>query len=160
MKRRSTIFLQVVIVLIGIVALAILFWEPRMEGRNIHATLFEIYFQDPFLAYAYLATIPFFVALYQAFSLLGQIGKNKVFSPGAVRALGTIKYCAIAIIGFALGAEGYFFFVVRGTDDIAGGVAMGLMLIFAATVIATAAAVFEKLLQSAVDLKAENDLTV
>ena len=38
MKRSSTIFLQVVIVLIGIGALALLLWEPHIEGRNAHAT--------------------------------------------------------------------------------------------------------------------------
>ena len=32
MKRSSTIFLQVVIVLIGIGALALLLWEPHIEG--------------------------------------------------------------------------------------------------------------------------------
>ena len=60
MKRSSTIFLQVVIVLIGIGALALMLWEPHIEGRNAHATLFEIYFKDPFLAYAYIASIAVF----------------------------------------------------------------------------------------------------
>src|SRR5882724_1221426 len=105
MKRSSTIFLQVVIVLIGIGALALMLWEPHLEGRNMHATLFEIYFKDPFLAYAYLASIPFFVALYQAFKVLGYAGQNKVFSQAAVIALRTIKYCAIAIIGFVAVGE-------------------------------------------------------
>src|SRR3977135_1483376 len=100
MKKSSTTFLQVVIVLIGIGALALLLWEPHIEGRNVHATLFEIYFKDPFLAYAYIASIPFFVALYQAFKVLGDVGQNKVFSPGAVKALRTIKFCAIVIVGF------------------------------------------------------------
>ena len=86
--------------LIGIGALALMLWEPHIEGRNAHATLFEIYFKDPFLAYAYIASIPFFVALYQAFKVLGYAGQNKVFSQAAVKALRTIKYCAIAIIGF------------------------------------------------------------
>src|SRR6266446_7913951 len=98
MKRSSTIFLQIVIVLIGIGALALMLWEPHIEGRNAHATLFEIYFKDPFLAYAYIASIPFFVALYQAFKVLGYTGQNKVFSQAAVKALRTIKYCAIAVI--------------------------------------------------------------
>ena len=71
MKRSSTIFLQVVVVLMGIGALGIMLWEPHIEGRNAHATLFEIYFKDPFLAYAYIGSIPFFVALYQAFKVLG-----------------------------------------------------------------------------------------
>ena len=70
MKRSSTAFLQVVIVLISIGALALMLWEPHIEGRNVHATLFEIYFKDPFLAYAYIASIPFFMALYQAFKVL------------------------------------------------------------------------------------------
>ena len=48
----------------------------------------------------YTASIPFFVALYQAFKMLGYAGQNKIFSPAAVKALRTIKYCAIAIIGF------------------------------------------------------------
>ncbi|HEX5084561.1 MAG TPA: hypothetical protein VFY40_21170 [Blastocatellia bacterium] len=71
MKRSPTIFLQIVIVFIGIGALALMLWAPRLEGRNAHATPFEIYFKDPFLAYAYAASIAFFVALYQAFKLLG-----------------------------------------------------------------------------------------
>src|SRR5204863_5741322 len=90
MKRSSTIFLQVVIVLIGIGALALLLWEPQTEGVNAHATNFEIYFKDPFLALVYAGSIPFFVALYQAFKLLGYAGQNKVFSPAAVKALRTI----------------------------------------------------------------------
>src|SRR3954449_12138560 len=93
-KRSSTIFLQVVIVLIGIGALALMLWEPHLEGRNAHATPFEIYFHDPFLAYAYIASIAFFVALYQAFTLFGYIRQNRAFSPNSVRALRTIKYCA------------------------------------------------------------------
>jgi Protein of unknown function (DUF2975) len=160
MKRSSTIFLQIVIVLIGIGALALMLWEPHLEGRNAHATLFEIYFKDPFLAYAYTASIAFFVALYQAFMLLGYIGANQVFSQRSVKALRTIKYCALTLVAFIVGAEAYFFIFVRGKDDIAGGVMIGLVMIFVSVVAATAAAVFERLLQSAVEIKSENDLTV
>jgi DUF2975 family protein len=160
MKRGSTIFLQVVIVLIGIGALALMLWEPHIEGRNAHATLFEIYFKDPFLAYAYIASISFFVALYQAFKLLGYIGRNEVFSRRSVEALRIIKFCAIALAALIVAAEAYLFIAQRGKDDIAGGVAMGLFMIFVSVVIATAAAVFERLLQSAVDIKSENDVTV
>jgi len=160
MKKSSTIFLQVVIVLIGIGTLALMLWEPHLEGRNVHATLFEIYFKDPFLAYAYTASITIFVALYQAFKLLGYIGRNEVFSQRSVKALRTIKYCAMILVAFIVGAEAYFFIAVRGKDDIAGGVMIGLLMIFVSVVIATAAAVFERTLQNAVDIKSENDLTV
>jgi hypothetical protein len=159
-KRSSLIFLQVVIVLIGIGVLAFMLWEPHIEGRNAHATLFEIYFKDPFLAYAYFASIAFFTALFQAFTLLKYIGQDRVFSLDSVRALRTIKYCAIALVATIGGAVAYLFIAVRGKDDIAGGVAMGLVMIFVSVVIATAAAVFEKLLQNAVNMKSEIDLTV
>src|SRR3954466_13804412 len=96
-KRSSTIFLQVVIVLIGIGALAFMLWEPHLEGRNVHATTFQIYFKDPFLACAYLASIPFFVALYQAFKVLGYIGRNKAASRETLKALRVIKLCASAM---------------------------------------------------------------
>jgi hypothetical protein len=66
MKRSPAIFLQVVVVLVGVGAIALLLWEPQTEGRNKHATLFETY-SDPFQAYVYLGSTPFFVALYQAF---------------------------------------------------------------------------------------------
>ena len=160
MRKGSTIFLQLVIGLIGIGSLALLLWEPHLEGRNVHSTLFQIYFNDPFLAYAYTASIAYFVALFQAFKLLGLVGRGEVFSQRSVKALRTIKQCGMSLVGFLIGAEAYFFIVRRGKDDIAGGVMMGLVLIFVSVVVATAAAVFERTLQSAVELKSENDLTV
>ena len=159
MKKNSIIFLQIVIMLIGAGALTFMLFEPHFEGRNVNATLFEIYFNDPFLVYAYTASTPFFMALYQAFMLLGYIKQNKVFSLNSVKALRTIKFCAILLVIF-IAAPLASLFIVRPEDDIAGGIAMGLFLIFVSSVIATAAAVFEKFLQNAVDIKSENDLTV
>jgi len=157
-QRSSTAFLQIVIVLIGMGALALMLWEPHLEGRNAHATVFEVYFKDPFLAYAYLASIPFFVALYQGFKVLGYAGTDRVFSQAALKALRTIKFCAIALIGFV--AVGELFIMMGDSDDRAGGVFMGVLITFVSIVIATAAATFERILQNAVDMKSENDLTV
>jgi hypothetical protein len=158
LKRSSTAFLQGVIVLIGIGALALLLWEPHLEGRNRNSTVFEVYFKDPFLAYAYLASISFFVALYHGFRALGYAGRNQVFSQSVVNSLRTIKFCAIAMVGFVAGAE--VFILMHESDDRAGGVMMGLVIAFGSIVMATAAATFERILQNAVDLKSENDLTV
>src|SRR5256885_411340 len=135
MKRSSTIFLQVVVVLIGIGALAIMLWEPHIEGRNKHATLFEIYFKDPFLAYAYIGSIPFFVALYQAFKVLGYVRQNKTFSQATVNALRTIKYCAIAMIGFV--AVSVVFMIFGDKDDRPGGTFMRILITFPSIVVAT-----------------------
>lgn len=160
-KKGSTIFLQVVVVLIGIGALAFMLWEPHIEGRNVNAANFEIYFKDPFLAYAYTASIAFFVALYQAFKLLGYTGRNEVFSQAAIKTLRIIKYCAMILVAFIVGAEGYFFLVQRKVEeDIAGGAMIGLVVILISVVVAIAAAMFERTLQNAIELKSENDLTV
>jgi hypothetical protein len=159
MKRGSTIFLKVVILLIGIVTLAGMIRFPLTEGRAANLDLFSIYW-DPFIAYIYAASIPFFVALYQAFKLLGYIGQNKVFSLNSVRALRTIKYCAIILSTSIVMAVLYIRIFHNKDDDPAGFIAVGIAATFISIVIATAAAVFEKLLQSAVDIKSENDLTV
>src|SRR5712664_1598231 len=86
MKRGSILFLRAVLVLVGVGAAALLLWEPQTEGRNAHATTFEIYFKDPFLAYVYVASTPFFIALYRAFGLFGHVRKNGAFSQVSVDA--------------------------------------------------------------------------
>ena len=48
--------------------------------------------------------------------------------------------------------------MLGNSDDRAGGVFMGILITFGSAVIATAAAMFERVLQNAVDIKSENDL--
>jgi len=159
MKRTSVIFLQAVIVLIGMVALAILIRLPLTEGRAANLDLFSIYL-DPFILYGYAASIAFFVALYKAFRLLGYIGQNKVFSSNAVKALKSIKHCAI-ILGILIVVAGLYIRISHNKDDDpAGFLAICIVTTFVAAVVATAAAVFEKILQNAIDMKSENDLTI
>jgi hypothetical protein len=161
MNRSSTVFLQAVVVLIGVAALALLLWEPQVEGVNKNRTNFEIYFQDPFLALVYAGSIPFFIALYQAIRALGYVGRNQVFSPEVVKALRIIKYCALAIIGFVVVEEIWIMLMNNGDNDNPGApIFMGILIIFPSIVVATAAAMFERILQNAVDIKSENDLTV
>ena len=158
MKFGATVFLRAVLALIAVGALAFLLWEPRAEGVNAHATIFEIYFKDPFVALMYLAAIPFFTGLFHAFSVLGFAGRDQEFSPQAVKSVRNVKYCAIAIVGFVVVFE--LIIMSHDSDDRAGGVMMGVFISFAAVVVATAMAVLERALQNALDMKSENDLTV
>lgn len=158
MNRGSTLFLKAVLVLIALGVFLALVWFPQTEGRAANLDLLSIYL-DPFIVYIYLASIPFFAALFQTFKLLGYIEKNNVFSQIAVRALRNIKYCAITIVCLLLVAVGWVRFAA-GDDDPAGAIAVGIVMTFAAVVIATAAGVFQRLLQKAVAIKSENDLTV
>jgi hypothetical protein len=158
LKQSSTLFLKLVISLIGIVTLVGLIWFPQTEGRAANLDLFSIY-ADPLIIYGFLASIPFFVALYHGFKLLSYVDQNQVFSEAAIKAVRNIKYCAITLSGFIVVGLLYIRFFAHG-EDAAGPTALGMFTTFACIVIATAAAVFERLLQNAVAIKSENDLTV
>jgi len=159
MKSTSTIFLQAVIVLIGLGAAAMLILIPPTEGRAANLDLFSIY-SDPFILYGYAASIAFFIALYKAFRLLGYIGQNRVFSSDSVGALKSIKYCAIVLSILIAAAGLYVMLSHHEDDDPAGFLAMCIVTTFVSIVVATAAAIFEKILQNALDMKSENDLTI
>jgi hypothetical protein len=132
----------------GIVTLVLMLWEPHLEGRNVHATTFEIYFKDPFLAYVYVGSTPFFVALHRAFGLFGHVRQNGTFSQVTVNALRTIKRCAFALIGFVAG--GVVIILMFGDpDDRPAGIFMSFLFLSASSAIATAAAMFGRNLQKA-----------
>jgi hypothetical protein len=158
MKKGSTLFLKFAICLIAIGVLVGMIRFPQTEGRARNLDLISIY-TDPFIIYIYIGSIPFFVGLYQAFKLLNLIDAGKAFSQAAVNTLKNIKFASLALIGFITLALLYIRFFVHG-DDPAGPTALGIIVSFAVAVIATASAIFQKLLQNAVDLKSENDLTV
>lgn len=133
---------QAAVLLVGISVLVFLLWEPHVEGRNAHATLFEIYFKDPFLAYVYLSSTPFFIAVTHAFKALGEVSRSGAFSQETVKSLRTIKRCALALV--ALVALGEVFILFMESDDRVGGLVMGALLSGAAAVAAFAAAKLER----------------
>lgn len=158
MKLKSTLFLKFVLLLAAVGVFGGMLWFPQTEGRAAGLDLFRIY-ADPFIIYIYIGSIPFFVGLYQAFKLLNLIDNNRAFSQKAVNILKNMKLASVSLIGFIIVAELFIRFFAHG-DDAAGPTMLGIFASFAFAVVATAAAVFQKLLQNAVDIKSENDLTV
>ncbi|MEX1112651.1 MAG: DUF2975 domain-containing protein [Candidatus Andersenbacteria bacterium] len=154
MGRGSTMFLQGVIFLIGIGVLALcVVVFPWVISSG------QAGYYSPLLLGMYVPAIPFFIALYQTLKLLRYIDKNKAFSPLSVQALKNIKYCAGAVSALYAVGMPYILYVAE-LDDAPGAVAIGLVIIFASLVIAVFAAVLEQLLQNAIAIKSENDLTV
>lgn len=148
MNRSLALVLQVAIVLLGLVTLFLLLWEPHLEGRNAHATTFEIYFKDPFLAYVYAGSIAYFFGLYRAFGLLGNVRQTGVFSSGTVAALQVIRRCAFVLLGFVAG--GVIFVVVAGDpEDRPAGFFMCLLAASPAGAVAMAAGWWASRLQTA-----------
>lgn len=107
----------------------------------------------------YATTVPFYIALYNALQLLRYIDRNNAFSLSSVAALKRIKHAAAAISLFYAAGMPYIYYIAD-KDDAPGVIIVGLAIIFASLCIMTAAAVFQRLFQNAVDIKKENDLTV
>jgi hypothetical protein len=153
MKQGSTLFLRGAIVLIGIAVVALCVLIIVILSSE------DVGYYRPVLLGMYVPAIPFFLALYQAWKLLGYIDQNKAFSEFSVQALNNIKYLAIVIsILYAIGMP--YIFMVADRDDAPGVVLIGLVIVFASIVVATFAALLKKLVQNAVRIKSENDLTV
>jgi hypothetical protein len=160
MKHGSTLFLKIAVFLIGTPVLALcIFGLSRFDPNSPYWQLPELAkLQYPILIGMYAAMIPFFFALYQTLKLLSYIDKNEAFSQVSVKALKNIKYCAITIsILYVL--EMPFLYLLTKVDD-APGIVIGMVVTFASMVIAVFAAVLQKLLQEAIDIKSENDLIV
>jgi hypothetical protein len=159
MKPYSTIFLKIAVILIGIPVLALcIFWLPNLLMKTSELKPEYASFRYVLIG-VYISALPFFFALYQALKLLRYIDKNKAFSELSVKALKYIKYCAntISIIYVVLIP---LVFAIADADDAPGLLGIPLIIVFASIAVAVFAAVLQRLLQDAIDIKSENDLTV
>lgn len=150
MKNKSTLFLKLVVIFISIPVLALcIFWLPKVAR----------YLNLPIVFGAYTTALAYFFALYQALKLLNYIDKNVAFSTVSVKTLKYIKYCGITIsVIYTLLVP--LLYPIAEADDAPGLVGFPVIIIFASIVISTFAAVLEKLLQDALDIKRDNDLTI
>lgn len=160
MKRVSTNFLRFAIFIIGLGVLALcVFALPEMwkggseEFPTASLAVFLI------MIGLYLTAIPFFAALWQALKLLKYIDQNKALSDLSVKALKNIKYCAIIISILYIGGVPLLLPIAEA-DDAPGLMVFGAAIACTPIVVAVFTAVLQKLLQSAIDIKSENDLTI
>ncbi|MBP1933191.1 DUF2975 domain-containing protein [Ammoniphilus resinae] len=160
MKRATTLFLKIAVILIGIPIIALcIFLVPKIGDFAGELYPEMVYMKSLVLTDMYAAAIPFYFALYQAFRLLNYIDKNQAFSELSVKALKNIKYCAITISSLYLLGMPLYYLMGKRVDP-PSFIPMGLVIIFASMVIAFFAAVLQRLLQEAIHIKSENDLTV
>jgi len=158
MKRYSTIFLKIAVILIGLPVLALcIYGLIRLVDDPINPEYASILY--PIIIGLYVSAIPFYFALYKAFTLLNYIDQNKAFSQDSVDALISIKRCAFAV-GILYIVILPFVYMLADKDDAPSLIIIGSAPIFVSMVIAVFAAVLQRLLQDAIDIKTENDLTV
>ena len=154
MKKASTFFLRTVIIGMGAVVLGLCVFVLPLGIMTDHTGMYK-----PILLGMYVPAIPFFIALWETLKLLKYIDADTAFSEHSVVSLKRIKQCGKVIsILYALGMP--YIFHVADKDDAPGVVLIGVVIVFASLSVAVFAAVLERLLQNAIEIKRENDLTV
>ncbi|MBF7097563.1 DUF2975 domain-containing protein [Alkalibacter mobilis] len=158
MKIGTTLFLKISIILIGIpVLLLSLGAIPWLFSHPVIPIYSGIIY--PIIVGLYFTSIPFYIALFNGFKLLNYIDKNIAFSDISVRTLKNIRSCAISIcLIYTLIMP--FVYLLADKDDAPGLIIMGMIPLFASLVVAVFSAVLQKLLQEAIIIKLDNDLTV
>lgn len=160
MKRCSTMILRLAVFIAGAIVLAlcgVAAWQAMTEVNPASAYFIWSYV---FLVGTCLAAIPFFIALYQSYKLLGYIDANRAFSELSVKALKMITRSALADFIICTVGGLPFFYAVTDLEDAPGLMLIGMGIAGVAFVIFVFASVLNRLLQDAIAMKAENDLTV
>lgn len=159
-KRGSTFFLRGAVIGIGTVVLALCVFALPASWRAVPGEYPDhTYVFYSILLAMYAAAVPFFYAVYQTLRLLGYIDRNKAFSELSVRSLKLIAYCGVAIsVVFAACLP--FFYIWAENDDAPGLILIAMVLTLVPLAVSVFAAVLQRLLHEAIDMKSENDLTV
>lgn len=159
-KRGSTAFLRAAVITLGLVVLALCVFALPAAWRDVTTEYpSHTYVFYTIILGMYVSAVPFFVALYQTLQMLKHVDDNNAFSELTVKNLKVIKYCAVAISAVYVACEP-FFYIWAENDDAPGLVIVGMAFVLAPLAIAVFAAVLQRLLREAIDMKAENDLTV
>lgn len=156
----STNFLRFIVFLMAVIVLAFYIFALPSAWKGGPA-------EFPTAGYAvqlivivlYVTTIPFYMVLWQTLKLLKYIEQHMAFSDLSVKALRTIKRCAGVIAILYIGNVPLLLPIAEA-DDAPGLLIVGAVIACAPLTIAVFAAVLQKLLQNAIDIKSENDLTV
>jgi hypothetical protein len=160
MKQGSTLFLRATVLALGLMALGLcVLILPAIYNGWAEEYSDAAYLKYPALLILSSTVIPFFIALYQTWKLLNYVDKNKAFSELSVAALRKIKYCALVFSSLYAAFLPVVYYVTQ-KEDAPGLMVIGLIMTCAPVVIAVFSAVLQKLLQSAINIKSENDLTV
>lgn len=163
MKQKSTLLLKAAVILMGIpvmvsavillLQIGVTAFSEAMNGATLGYIVLGI------LAIIYLSMIPYYASLVQAYKLLTYIDHQEAFSDLSVASLKKIKQFAFVISGLYI-VMLPLVAVIAQWDDAPGLMIVGVLPAFTAFIIAIFAAVLERLLTEAIEMKKENELTI
>lgn len=161
--NKSTLLLKIAVILISLPALglALFLWFTIGNQALTAAALGETlgYIISALLLALTFSLIPYFFALIQAFKILTYIDNAQAFSNLSVIALRKIKQSAFIISGIYV-IISPLVYVVAEWDDAPGLILIALIPLFASLVIAVFSALLQNLLNKAIEIKDENQLTI
>ena len=160
MKSYSTVLLRLALFVAGAVVLALC-------GGAAWLAVVKVDPSSEYYTCAYVllvgtcsASVPCFIALFQSFQLLRYIETDRAFSDLSVKALRMITRAALADFLICTVGGLPFFYVMAQMDDAPGLVLIGLAIAGIAFIIFVFSSVLNRLLQNAIAMKSENDLTI
>ncbi|SEJ44377.1 Protein of unknown function [Bhargavaea ginsengi] len=159
MKRGSTLFLKLTLVVMGLPVLAVVLQlgiEVSLALIRGEALLFAEWGLFAVLAGS---AVPYLMALREAWRLLGLIDNRGAFSEPAILALRKIHHCAATVaILFALGVP--VFVELARIEEAPGLVVIGMGIVGISVVIAVFSAVLGHLLKQVISIRTENEFIV
>lgn len=157
-KQASTMFLRLVVMIIGLLIMAMcVFLVPWLAKEAF--TRYPMHWVVLVMVCLYLAALPFYVALAETWKLLYVIDSNQAFSNLSVVALKRIMLCAICICVLHTAILPILYLIAQ-FEDAPGLIILGMVIPGASMVIAVFAAVLRTLLDEALAIKSDNDLTI
>lgn len=160
MKHSSTLFLKSIIILFGLLVLTLcVFLIPAIDREWAGEYPSVAFMKYPVLAGIIGTAVALFFVLVQGLKLLGYIDRTQAFSVQSVAALKNIKYAGAFIsLVYAIGLP--LIYYIGDIEDAPGLIVLGMIFTVGPLVVAAFAAVLQRLVQHAVDIQSENDLTV
>lgn len=163
MKFTSIFLAKAFVYFAGLAVLTILVIMLPELAREEKASNPSVSSALPYIMGAWVLAIPVFVALHQTLKLINYVARNKAVSGESVKALQRIKICAIifgvlfivATVTALTAAK-----IASPTEDTAPFGIITAVFVFTSSIIATSVAVLQRVVQRAIAIKAENDLTV
>lgn len=159
MHRYSTKILRLVVLIAGVIVLAFCgaaAWNAFATPPTSEFFVLSCVFFIGTCA----AAVPCYVALYQSYRLLRAIDTGRAFSEQSIKALKIITRSALAEFFICAFGGLPFFYALAQKEDAPGFVLIGMGIAGVAFIITVFASVLNQLLQTAIAIKSENDLTI
>lgn len=157
-QKELSIWLKFLVTLAGVMGIVLCFWFAPVFGRMMaenDPSLAHMYW--PCLIYIWIACIPVYLALFEAWKIFSNIGNDKSFVTENVHRLKRITKLSITEVMM------YFFaaIVLLMVDMVNIQIFIVIFIIlFASMFVSVCASVLSHLVRKAVQLQDENDLTI